>query len=123
MEQHRKDDRSVSRAIKRDHIKHVEQVQGKAGLRLNNTPSDRTVEGSHTSEEAPTSHVRTRRTSPTESRSLNRTDDSETRSAGRTDTSDTRRSPTQVDIAQLVADMKLLDKQQDSSDDEPESFV
>ena len=110
MEQYRKDDRNVSRAIKRDHIKHVEAVQGKAGIRLNNTPANRTVEGEQTSDDAVnvstssnrTNHVRTQARRPTNSNA---------------------NSNQPVDITQLVADMNLLDDTHNSSDDEPESLV
>ena len=110
MEQYRKDDRNVSRAIKRDHIKHVEAVQGKAGIRLNNTPANRTVEGEQTSDDAVnvstssnrTNHVRTQARRPTNSNA---------------------NSNQPVDITQLVADMNLLDDTHNASDDEPESLV
>jgi len=57
MKQYRKDDSNVSRAIKRDYMKHVTEVQGKAGLRLNrntNSLASRTVEGSTSAQDTAT---------------------------------------------------------------------
>ena len=110
MEQYRKDDRNVSRAIKRDHIKHVEAVQGKAGIRLNNTPANRTVEGEQTSDDA-----------VNVSTSSNHTN--QVRTQARRPTNSNANSNQPVDITQLVADMNLLDDTHNSSDDEPESLV
>lgn len=126
MEQYRKNDRNVSRAMKRDHIKHVDEVRGKAGIRLNSSPSNRTVEGGSTTETVSTNYSRQRSSdilSP--SQAGNQTESSRSRSGRHSQTVDPRAAshPTPVDISQLVADMNLLDRPLNSSDDEPESLV
>lgn len=136
MEQYRKDDRNVSRAIKRDCIKHVSEVQGKAGIRVSNASANRTVEGGSTT--PPTSNAAIASTphqtetwseknyvatsqndsAPDSRRDLS-TNPGQNNNAARFSTDPIRPTRQPVDISQLVQNMNLGHAAH-SSDDEPE---
>lgn len=139
MEQYRKDDRGVSRSIKRDLIKYVDGVKGTAGIQLNTIDGlTRTVEGGSTADECPnpTPSNDSRRNNPTRHTNQQGSDSSaahsgRTASAGdsssglrhRGNTRQARQqSPPTVDITRLVADMNLADNI-NSSDDEQATAV
>lgn len=96
MEQYRKEDRNISRGIKRDLVKHVE-VKGNAGLLLDNLNSQNEGRGSGLA-------ATVRRTaSPTPRHESHRQG---------------------LDISQLVAELNLTATHDSSDDDaEPESLV
>jgi len=108
MKQYRKDDSNVSRAIKRDYMKHVTEVQGKAGLRLNrntNSLASRTVEGSTSAQDTATnSNIPTNSLLTTEQGNVLRHRTS-------------RQASDTVDLSQLVADINI-NRDTDSDDSE-----
>ena len=100
MEQYRKEDRNISRGIKRDLVKHVE-VKGNAGLLLDNLNSQNEGRGSGLA-------ATVRRTASPTPRHEPR---HESHRQG-------------LDISQLVAELNLTATHDSSDDDaEPESLV